>query len=129
MITSHITTYKDYTMPANDAFPDDENGHTLKKIADYGTDLSQSYLIDFNHLLPDESAAKRFSEAARALGYQVEVYQPEDEDLEEGDTDWDICCKKQMIPTHQAITAAEKELAGLADSFGGCSDGWGFMAD
>lgn len=116
-------------MPAKNVFPNDENGHTLKKIADYGTDLSRPYLIDFNHLFPGRAGASRFADAVKALGYTVEIYAPEDEDIEDGDTDWDICCKKLMVPTHQAITTTELQLAKLADSFGGRADGWGFMAD
>ncbi len=34
----------------------------------------------------------------------------------------------RMTPTHAGVTRVERELAGLADSCGGCADGWGVLA-
>jgi len=35
---------------------------------------------------------------------------------------------KHMLPSHEAITAFENELEGLAGGFGGRNDGWGCFA-
>ncbi len=45
--------------------------------------------------------------------------------LDETDQRWTCYCAKRMIPTYEAIIAAQKELDELSAPFGGSSDGWG----
>jgi regulator of RNase E activity RraB len=112
--------------PANQ-FPADENGQTLRAIAESGVDLTVIREVEFAHRAPDESSATEFAEKAAELGFEVEVYEPDEEALEEGDTDWDVICTHNMVPTHGAISQIEAELAKLARKHGCREDGWGFM--
>jgi regulator of RNase E activity RraB len=108
-------------------FPDDENGHVLRHMAGAGVDLTIPRNIEFAHRAPDEASANAFAHEARNLGYSVKVYEPDEESLEEDDTDWDVICTREMIPIHADITAAETELAELADEHDCFADGWGFL--
>ncbi len=108
-------------------YPNDENGQVLRSLAAQGVDLSLPRNVDFAHLLPDEVSAHAFAAAAERQGYQVEVYEPDEESREEGVTEWDVLCTRRMVPTHADITRIETELAALARGFDGRADGWGFM--
>ena len=114
-------------MSTDQEFPDDENGHVLREMAKAGIDLSVAREIEFAHRAPDESSAKTLAEAARALGFSVEVYEPDEESLEEGDTDWDVICTREMVPSYENITSVESQLADVAGRHGCHADGWGFM--
>ena len=108
-------------------FPSDENGQVLRQMAEYGVDLTVSREIEFAHRAPDRPAAEAFAHAAAEVGFGVEAYEPDEESLEEGDTDWDIICTVEMVPTHENITAAENLLIELAEKHACEPDGWGFM--
>jgi len=112
--------------PEND-FPNDENGQVLKYMAESGVDLSVPREIDFSHLAPDEPAARGLAAEATELGFKVEVYEPDEESLEEGDTDYDVVCNMTMVPSHAEITRIEAQLAEIAARHGCQADGWGFM--
>src|SRR5687768_4723546 len=107
-----------------DSFPDDENGAVLRSMAEQGIDLTISRLVDFAHLIPDEQSAHAFAKRAEALGFEVAVYEPDDEAIEDGETDWDVICSRNMVPTHASITQTESALGEIAKGFGGHADGW-----
>ncbi len=108
-------------------FPDDDNGEVLRQMAEAGVDLTAEHSVEFAHLAPDQKLAETFAEQAHALGFTVEVYDPDEEALAEGKTDWDVICIRMMVPTHQDITSIESQLADLAHKNGCREDGWGFM--
>ena len=116
-------------MTAPTDFPDDENGAVLRAMAEAGVDLTVEREVEFLHLAPDESAAEALSTKARALGYEVEALPPDEESLEEGDTDWDVICTRRMVPTHADLTRCELELKAAANALGCREDGWGFAED
>lgn len=41
---------------------------------------------------------------------------------------WDVVVTKEMLPSHEAITAFETELEEVASGYGGRNDGWGCFA-
>ncbi|MFN3649462.1 MAG: ribonuclease E inhibitor RraB [Armatimonadota bacterium] len=110
-------------------FPDDENGRVLRAIAEQGVDLTIPRDVEFAHLFPGETEAGAFARQAASLGYRTEIYEPDEEALEEGVTDWDVICTRRMVPTHPEISRTEAELAAIAQQCGGQEDGWGFLSD
>lgn len=114
-------------MDQKSGFPNDENGHVLRSLASAGVDLSKRRPVEFMHLCPDGSAARAFAQAARDLGYEAEVFDPDEEALAEGRTEWDVCCVREMVPTHRDITETEAALAAVAREHACREDGWGFM--
>jgi hypothetical protein len=64
-------------------FPDDENGAVLRQMPEQGFDLTKAYEIEFAHLAPDEACARRFAADASALGFDVAVYEPDEQAIEE----------------------------------------------
>ncbi len=57
-------------------YPQDENGNTLKAIAESGVDLAVARDIEFAHLAPDEEKAEAFVAAIVQMGYETEIYEP-----------------------------------------------------
>ena len=101
----------------------DENAEVLKGIAARGTDLSISRLVDFAHVFFAEAEAVQFKYAAQSEGYQVSIEQDESGAL------WDVVASFQIVPSVEQVTRIEQELDGLARSFGGQADGWGFLQE
>jgi hypothetical protein len=104
-------------------FPDDDNGDVLFGIAGRAGDLITPKAVDFEHVFPSEFAARSFaSELPDSDEIAIEPY-----DGAEGFT-WEVCVTRTMLPTHNNITAHERDLAVLADRREGRPDGWGFMS-
>jgi regulator of RNase E activity RraB len=87
--------------------------------------------IDFQVAASDEATAKRVAEEAAKLGYRTSIYCDDEEadeeeaEVEEGGDPWTCECTKSMIPTYDAIIAAQLELDAIAQPLGAYSDGWG----
>src|SRR5687767_13580249 len=96
------------------SIPNDENGDVLRRMAEAGMDLSKECSIDFAHRAPDEESANAFAEHAARLGFAVEIFEPDEEALDDGETDWDVICTQEMKPTHAEITRIESQLAAIA---------------
>jgi regulator of RNase E activity RraB len=106
-------------------FPDDENGAALQHMAEQGLDLTAVHQVDFEYVFSDESSARKFAASLDKLGVEVGVRLP----IEEDEDEWEVQCRKRMVPTHEEITALEGKLDRLADECGGESDGWGLMSN
>lgn len=101
----------------------DENAEVLEGIAARGTDLSIPRLVDFANVFLSEAEALQFEDAALEAGHQVSM---------EKDTSgalWDVIASSKIVPSVEQVTRIEEELDGLARSFGGQADGWGFLED
>ena len=99
--------------------PDDENGEVLLRMLDDGDDLSLERPIEFFHVFDDESQAEASAAAADKPLVTVDEPEVDEEDV------WQVCVVRVMAPSHAAITALERELGELAETFGGFADGWG----
>jgi hypothetical protein len=100
-------------------YPDDADGDALRRLASDGSDLSQPMDIDFAVAVPDEETGKAVVLLAAARGYRPAVSQ----DDETGE--WTCNCSRLMVPSYEALLAAQAELDELARSVGGYVDGWG----
>lgn len=100
-----------------------ENAEVLRNIAARGVDITGSRLVDFAHIFHGMESAHAFAEEASREGYAVEIARHAN-----GDFPWDVKVSKEMIPTVEAITAAEVDLSYFATMHGGRSDGWGFYS-
>ncbi len=105
-------------------FPDDENGAALQHMAEQGLDLTAAHQIDFEYVFADEASARNFAAAATELALEVGVRPPVDGD----DDEWEVQCRKRMVPTHPEITAVEQQLDKISEKYAGESDGWGLTS-
>ncbi len=106
------------------AFPDDDNGDVLRRMAEAGDNLDVAREIDFCVIFPTESAALECAVALLRMDLKVSFSNDEcDEQLP-----WLVQAHPHMHPTHEAITAFESMVGGVAAQFGGRNDGWGCMA-
>jgi len=101
----------------------DENAEVLEGIAARGTDLSVPRQVDFAHVFFSETEALRFKDAAEEAGHQVSMEKDVSGEL------WDVIASTKIVPSVEQVTRIEDELDGLARSFGGQADGWGFLED
>lgn len=104
-------------------YPKDADGEALQRVADHGSDMSQPMLIDFAVAVPNEDAGKAVAEVAAARGYKPDVFKNDDTST------WTCYCTKEMLPTYNAIIAAQDELDELSKPYGGYSDGWGTLGN
>ena len=104
------------------AFPQDENGDVLWRIAQHGVDLTEAHEIDFALVFPTREAALKF--AVFALQTEAKVSFSSYEENEE--FPWQVYVHPVMEPTHVDITAFESFLGTRAEQLGGKNDGWGF---
>jgi regulator of RNase E activity RraB len=98
--------------------PDDAIGLALRDLASEGNDMSAEMAIDFTIVLPIEKMASKFARTVEAQGYRVGVWK------RQGDEDWDVICSKRMVPTHENIAAAQRELTQMVGPFLGFYEGW-----
>jgi hypothetical protein len=108
-------------------YPDDSDGDALRRVAAGGSNMSEPMDIDFQIAAPDEATAKRIGDQAARLAYRVSIYFDDlkDEGIEDVDDPWTCECSKHMVPTYDAIIAAQVELDAIARLFGSHMDGWG----
>jgi len=107
-----------------DVYPNDVSGRVLSGMRASGADMSASYDVDFEHIFPDLRAAEEFVRRVAGRGRQVKQ---SEYDGRSGYY-WEVRVVVRMVPTYAGITRTEEELAGIADSCGGCADGWGILA-
>jgi regulator of RNase E activity RraB len=104
-------------------YPNDADGMALQRVADHGSDMSAPMSIDFCVAVATESAAKSVAELAILKGYKTDIVK------DHNGPDWTCYCIKEMVPTYNAIIAAQKELDELSKPYGGHSDGWGTLGN
>jgi hypothetical protein len=110
-----------FKQDAVSTFPRDENGDVLRRMMSQGDDLSKTRDINYSFVFSAEPEAKAFVEQVQATtGLKTEGPRYED-----GLKKWDTTVTKDMIPTHQDITALEQSLSRVAEPHGGKADGWG----
>jgi hypothetical protein len=103
------------------AYPDDENGKTLRRMESEGDDLTRPRDIDFTIVFAEETAAQTFCKQIDTAGYAVSMELAETVK----DFPWDVIIVKHMKPSHQGIADFESLLQGYAEKLGGHIDGWG----
>jgi hypothetical protein len=99
--------------------PRDADGDAIRRLVHEGSDLAEAMSVDFFVAVPDERAGRAVAAAAEPLGYRATVEQ------DHIDPSWTCYCAKTMVVTHEAVTAAQRELDEIARPLGGKADGWG----
>ena len=100
----------------------EENAEVLANLARGGCNLATPRRVDFICILPSRVLAEVFAEASIQAGFDAQV----DEVAAAGNS-WDVTVSKTMTPTCDAITHDEQKLDSLVHTYGGRTDGWGFL--
>ncbi len=88
--------------------------------------MSKPMEIDFAVAVPNESVGRSIAERVCALGYEAKVvFDPGEDSAVDDPPSWTCYCMRNMVPTHDAVTAAQAELNELSQPYGGYCDGWG----
>lgn len=99
-------------------YPDDADGDALRRVATH-SDMSMPMSIDFAVDVPSEAAGHAVARAATERNYSASV------ECDDATARWTCYCVKSMVPTYEAVIAAQAELDELSAPVGGRSDGWG----
>lgn len=99
-------------------FPDDADGEALRKLASHA-DMGKPMKIDFFVVVPDEVAGSVLATRVQARGYVTSV------EHDDPTGQWTCYCGKELVPTYDAIIAAQSELERSSADVGGYTDGWG----
>lgn len=76
--------------------PNDSDGDALRRVLRDGSDMAKPMFVDFQIAVPSEEAGKRLADAARKLGYHVEVY-----DSAGCRLPWTCQCSTRMLATYE----------------------------
>jgi len=109
-------------------FPDDENGDVLRRMQQHGFDLTKAYPIEFFAVYATEEDADIVARqylADHKTGDRLENIETRPHDV----GGMELLLVKQMMPTHENITAFETLLAERTASVEGYLDGWGVLQE
>lgn len=102
----------------------DLNAEVIKRMVASGDNMSVARPVDFNHVFSDEASAVSFAAAARSRRLQATI----EESGCVPEMPWGVIVTRPMVPEVHAITATERDLESVAESFGGRADGWGCVS-
>ena len=107
----------------DDGMPNDETADALRRLVEYGSDLSKPLEMDFHVSAPTEQAAKEVARLVAPRGFKPSVSQ--DEFPEEGERRWTCTCTTRLVPSYETVSRIERELDVLARPCGAFIDGFG----
>jgi hypothetical protein len=100
-------------------FPNDSDGDALRRVESHGNDMTAPMVIEFPVVVPSEIPAKQFASVASSKGYKVHLWK------RVNDSDWDVICAIEMVPTHADVVRIQRQLTEWANPFGGYCNSWG----
>jgi hypothetical protein len=106
----------------DESFPNDADGDALRRVAER-SDMSKPMDIDFAVDVPDQARGEEMARLVTQRGYATAV------EYDAPSQRWTCYCTKHMVPTYEAVIAAQKELDELSAPLGGHSDGWGTLGN
>ena len=98
----------------------DADSSVLLKMAELGADLRKPHLPDFAFETLNESSAEAIADALVELGFDVEIYPPDD-----SNQNFQVVGKKEMTLSHQSVAGLSSTFEKLALKHKAVYDGWG----
>jgi hypothetical protein len=102
----------------NEQFPDDDDGHALRRVQEDGADMSRPMRIEFSIAAPAAAIARSIAEHTSARGYVPKI----SVDDESGAVS--VYCAKTMLATYDGVIAGQAELNEICAPMGAECDGW-----
>jgi len=108
-------------------FPNDENGDVLRRMAASGFAFGQPHDVDFFAIFPRKDDAMRVAKLLAAADRTDNSLTAIADSHQSGQTELKIV--RNMLVTHENVTAFEAFLGELCAGHGGALDGWGVLQD
>ena len=109
-------------------FPDDENGDVLRRMAASGFDFGPPHDVDFYAVFPARADAMLVArQLIEADAREMALAGVSTNGAPEGGTELKVV--RNMLVTHEGVTAFERRLGDLCAAYSGRLDGWGVMQD
>lgn len=99
-------------------YPNDDDGESLRAVAEHGADMSMPMVIEFTIAVPSVECARSLAERISALGYAPALY------VDEEDGSVSLYCGRSMLATYEGVVAAQEQLNTLCEPVGANCDGW-----
>jgi len=100
-------------------YPNDATGNNLSRLKAAGSDMKSPMVIEFQVVLPSEAVAKKFDDSVKQRGFTTAIRK------HDNDSNWEVACSKEMLPTHAGILGLQNELSQSAKPLGGYCNTWG----
>jgi hypothetical protein len=98
----------------------DPDAMVLLEMEKIGADLSKPHEPDFAFEAAEESKAKALADELRALGYNVELYEPDDDN-----PNFQVAAKRSMVLDLKVLNRLTLEFEALAEKHNASYNGWG----
>jgi len=110
------------------SWPNDADGDVLRRLEadnfDFGKEFFVVFNVDFDNWPPPQEAV----DLLKSRYANVQVIDPDEEDLEEGEFDGYIVFQINNRVNYEFVTKTQTEATRLMHRFGGWCDSWGVMA-
>jgi hypothetical protein len=100
------------------AYPDDEDGDALQRVAEAGAEMTEPMRIEFTIAVPSVECAHSLAERIAGLGYEPDLY------LDEETGSVSLYCARMMLASYEGVVSAQFELNQLCQPVGANCDGW-----
>ena len=98
----------------------DPDARALKEMVAQGADLSKVHGPDFAFEAVKEADAQAIAEALDSLGYEVRMYEPDDEN-----PNYQVTGQRAMVLALAELSRLTKQFEALARTNNAIYDGWG----
>jgi regulator of RNase E activity RraB len=85
--------------------------------------MNAPMIIEFPVVFAAKAQAEKFAPLAASRGFRVQLWEHED------DSDWDVICAIEIVPTHADVVRIQRELSEWAEPFDGNCEGWGTLGN
>lgn len=104
-----------------EAFPNDDDGEVLYRLAAKGIDLNVKRRIDFSCDAQDTVVAQQIADDLASYGYQSQVFV---DDGVGGSGSVSVYSSITMLPSYELIVLEQKRLDLILKPYGTRCDGW-----
>lgn len=106
---------------ARDAFPNDDDGEVLYRLAAKGIDLSEKRKIEFYCYAQDENTARQIVADLASYGYKSSVFVDDDKGVSESIS---VYASISMLPKYELIVVEQRRLNVILEAYNTRCDGW-----
>lgn len=99
---------------------EDPDAMLLLQMAEVGADLRKPHKPDFAFEVAEQASAKAIAKELCALGYDVQLYEPDAENPE-----YQVIAKRVMVLDLHVLNQLSMQFEALAEKYEASYDGWG----
>ena len=111
------------------AWPNDVDGDVFRRLDSLNFDFSATHSIDFNIDFDEWPAPDEAIDLLINLYPNLEIVEPDEEDIEEGNYLGYILITLRAKLTYELVVNMQTELSNLVEKYNGICNSWGVLTD